>query len=231
MGIVIDTHCHIDMLQSPEAYLKANEGSGNITIGMTNLPSHFEIGYPHFKGLRHSRLALGFHPQLAKDNQAQLKTFSQQLSKTSYIGEVGLDFSKCYLDSADIQLSSFDYICKLIGQTNKIVSVHSRRAEKYVLEELQEYGVKNVIFHWYSGPLGLISDILDAGYYFSINEAMTLSESGKRIINRIPQERILTESDDPYNNHSNITNAIINMGISLDTISSNFKHLLQSIKS
>lgn len=63
---------------------------------------------------------------------------------------------------------------------NKIVSVHSRKAEKEVFELLQEYGTKNVIFHWYSGPLNLIDEIINAGYYFSINEAMTTSISGRK---------------------------------------------------
>ena len=28
------------------------------------------------------------------------------------------------------------------------------------------YGIKNVIFHWYSGPLSLIPKIVEHGYYF-----------------------------------------------------------------
>ena len=61
------------------------------------------------------------------------------------------------------------------------MSVHSRKAEKEVFELLQEYEIKNVIFHWYSGPLNLIDKIIDAGYYFSINEAMTVSISGRKL--------------------------------------------------
>ena len=60
--MLIDAHCHIDMLKNPEAYLQKQERDGNITIGMTNLPSHFEMGYPHFRNLKRSRLALGYHP-------------------------------------------------------------------------------------------------------------------------------------------------------------------------
>ena len=31
--MIIDTHCHIDMLESPEAYLRKQEQDGGITIG------------------------------------------------------------------------------------------------------------------------------------------------------------------------------------------------------
>lgn len=227
--MIIDTHCHIDMLPNPESYLMEKEQSGDITIGMTNLPSHFAMGIPYFNELKKSRLALGFHPQLAQSHIAELKDFPNLISKTSYIGEVGLDFSKSHINSKDIQLSCFNFICQCLQGKNKIVSVHSRKAENEVLYILKKYSVKNVIFHWYTGSLGLIEDIVNAGYYFSINEAMTKTISGKKIIDKIPHNRILTETDLPYNKHSNITNAILNCGLTEVLIQSNFKNLIKSI--
>ena len=37
--MIIDTHCHFDMMPHPEAYISAKEKAGDIVIGMTNLPS------------------------------------------------------------------------------------------------------------------------------------------------------------------------------------------------
>ena len=92
-----------------------------------------------------------------------------------------IETSKDFVDSKEKQIYAFRYVLSLIKDTNKIVSVHSRKAEKEVFELLQEYRIKNAIFHWYSGPLSLIGEIINAGYYFSINEAMTTSISGKKI--------------------------------------------------
>lgn len=227
--MIIDTHCHIDMLPTPEIYLAEKERSGDVTLGMTNLPSHFTMGISHFKGLRKSRLALGFHPQLAKDNQHELRNFARLAYITSYIGEVGLDFSKDFVDSKTEQIKCFDFVCQCIQNTKKIVSVHSRRAEREVLETLKRYGIKNAIFHWYSGPLGLIDEILSEGYFFSINEAMTLSESGKKIISRIPTDRLLTESDAPFNRRSDIPNALSSIGVSETQVYSNFQTLIKAL--
>ena len=227
--MIIDTHCHFDMIPNPEQYIQSAENKGNIIIGMTNLPSHFEMGYTHVRNFRHIRLALGFHPQLAAKSSHELVSFDKQVNKTSYIGEIGLDFSKDFVDSKEKQIYVFRYVLSLIKGKNKIVSVHSRKAEEEVFELLQEYGIKNVIFHWYSGPLGLIDKIINAGYYFSINEAMTTSISGRKIINKIPQNRILTESDTPFNKHSNILNAISNIGLTEDLIYSNFLKLINAI--
>lgn len=227
--MIIDTHCHFDMMPNPEWYIQNAERKGEIIIGMTNLPSHFEMGCVHVQNFRHIRLALGFHPQLAKESIDELVSFGKLVNKTSYIGEIGLDFSKNYVDSKGKQIYAFRSVLNYIKGDNKIVSVHSRKAEKEVFELLQEYGTKNVIFHWYSGPLNLIDEIINAGYYFSINEAMTTSISGRKIISKIPLNRILTETDAPFNKHSNILNAISNIGLTEDVIYSNFLNLINAI--
>lgn len=228
--MIIDTHCHFDMMEYPESYISQVDNSGNIVIGMTNLPSHFDMGIKHVIKFKKVRLALGFHPQLAHEYQNEISLFSKYIQRTSYIGEIGLDFSPKYITTKDAQTKCLRYILKELQGKNKIISVHSRRAERVLLSLLKEYNIKNVIFHWYSGPLSLIDDILKEGYYFSINEAMTISESGKKIISRIPLNRILTESDAPFNEKSDIVAALANIGISENQIYSNFRTLLSNLK-
>lgn len=228
--MIIDMHCHYDMIPNPENYLRQHEIAGDIIIGMTNAPTHFEIGFPHIKGYNNIRLALGFHPQLAKENQSELLKFSSLLSRTSYIGEIGLDFSKYFIDSKSIQLESFDYICACLSDQKKIISIHSRMAEREIIERLKKYNISTPIFHWYTGPLGLIPQIIELGGYFSVNEAMTTSEKGRRIISNIPLNRILTESDAPYNKKGNIIAALSNLHIDESIVYENFKCLLKTIK-
>ena len=124
--------------------------------------------------------------------------------QTSYIGEIGLDFSKEGYATKEEQVVVLREVLSAIGGKKKIVSVHSRRAEKELLSLLCEYQIENVIFHWYSGPVHLIPAILEQGYYFSINEAMCDSKNGKGIIEKIPRERVLTETDAPYNERCDI---------------------------
>lgn len=203
---MIDTHCHFDMMQNPEKYISEMERIGSVTIGMTNLPSHFQMGLRHIRKYKYIRLALGFHPLLAVDSQSELALFSRLIDKTSYIGEIGLDFSRAGVKSKDVQIKSLRYLLSCLQNRNKLVSVHSRGAEDVLLELLDEYDIKNVIFHWYSGKVSLIPEIISHGYYFSINEFMTLSENGRGIIAALPKERILTETDAPYNEKCNIKN-------------------------
>ena len=127
--MLIDTHCHIDMLDDPENYLSKQEKQGRITIGMTNLPSHFEMGYPHFKDLKRSRLALGYHPLMVAENPNELNSFTKYLPYTSYVGEIGLDFSREGISSKEKQVEMLRKVLECISGKRKIVSVHSRRAK------------------------------------------------------------------------------------------------------
>lgn len=195
---MIDSHCHIDLYSDPLQIANECEKLGIITIGMTNLPSHFEMGFHHLQSFKKVRLALGMHPLHAESHKKELPGFIRNIPKTSYIGEIGLDFSREGIATKDIQVNTFIHILHELEGKNKILSLHSRKAEKEVLKLLIEYDIKLAIFHWYSGPLSLIEEIVKAGYFFSINTAMIKSKSGQEIINKIPMNYLLTESDGPF---------------------------------
>lgn len=195
---MIDTHCHIDQYQNPHQIISDCESQNIITIGVTNLPSHFQIGLPHIKFCKKVRLALGMHPLYAEMHEKEFSLFLKNIEKTSYIGEIGLDFSREGIETKEIQINTFTQILKNVQGKKKILTIHSRKAEKEVLELLVKYKIPNAIFHWYSGPLSLINKVIESGYYFSINPSMINSENGRKIISKIPLERILTESDGPF---------------------------------
>jgi len=225
--MLIDMHCHFDMMARPEKYIRQRELAGDIVIGMTNLPSHFSMGFPHIKSFKHVRLALGMHPLLVGERKEELPLFRQLVDKTCYVGEIGLDFSRDGFATKVAQMDALHEMLYALSGKNKIVSVHSKRGEKELLGLLRNYGIQNVVFHWYSGPVELIPEILAQGYYFSINEAMTLSRNGRAIIDRIPRERILTESDAPYNEKSDIRKVLAALEITEGEIHVNFKRLVE----
>jgi len=221
--MIIDTHCHIDLYPNPNSVIAELEKNGIIAIGMTNLPSHFIQGYPHVRNLKRIRLALGLHPLMAKNHLKELPLFIKHLDATSYIGEVGLDFSKQGIGTKDIQIKSFERILEAVSNKQKILSIHSRGAEKEVLQLLQEYKIENAIFHWYTGGLKLIDEIVNLGYHFSVNTAMIKSASGQKIISRIPKESILTESDGPFIKQNNRIVESSDISIVIDYLNRVFK--------
>ena len=195
---MIDAHCHIDQFAKPPVIARKTEDKCIITIAMTSLPEHFKLGYPHLRNFKYVRLALGFHPLLAGENRFDENLFRSLAAKTSYIGEVGLDFSEKDTSRRQSQIDVLNKIFEIVSDRPRFISLHSRRAEKSLFDSLSNHKIKKAVFHWYSGPLNMIDKLVSADHFFSINPAMIKSKNGQKIIEKIPLDRILTESDGPY---------------------------------
>ncbi|MCK8488271.1 TatD family hydrolase [Paenibacillus sp. MBLB2552] len=196
---MIDVHCHIDLYKNPYVVANENEKKGISTIAVTNLPSHYELGYSHLKDFKYIRVALGLHPLYAnKHTPTEMKRFIDLVKKTSYIGEIGLDFSREGIATKTKQIQSFRHVLTHISDRPRFITLHSRRAEATVLQMLEEFSIKGAVFHWYSGSLSFLKEIVAAGHYFSVNPAMLQSSNGCKIIAKIPRNRLLTETDGPF---------------------------------
>jgi TatD DNase family protein len=55
-----------------------------------------------------------------------------------------------------------------------------------------------IILHWFSGTQRQAEQAILNGYYFSFNLSMLESKNGQLLINSIPRNRVLTESDGPF---------------------------------
>jgi len=198
---MLDTHCHLDLYPNPSQAALNAESSGVFVVCVTNTPSAFLAARPHVRQFKKVRLALGLHPLSAElHTEDELSLFRRLVGDTSFIGEVGLDFSREGRKTRNKQVNSFQFVLRCLNNEPKFVTIHSRQAESAVLELLQsEYG-HPVTFHWYSGRLKTLEIAIQAGHFFSINPAMVRSVKGKDVIAQIPRERILTESDGPFVN-------------------------------
>ena len=195
----MDTHMHFDLYNNRNEVLDYIEDNNSYTIAVTNLPDLFER-YLHLCDKRKFvQIALGFHPELACQYSHQILKFDRYLSTTRYIGEIGLDFTTKDKTNRDIQDQVFSHIvysCNKVG--GKILTVHSRWAERRVMEILSQLSSCGVILHWYSGSMVHMDEALKRGYYFSVNHQMLQSANGRKIVDSIPIERLLIESDAPF---------------------------------
>jgi len=228
--MIVDTHCHIDLYPNPRQVLEDSVQANITVLAMTNLPSHFEMGYAHFQSLKKIRLALGMHPLMANSHKKEFDLFLKNLNKTSYIGEIGLDFSKEGISTKDIQIDTFSKILKKVSGQKRILSIHSRKAEKEVLDFLIKNNIQSAIFHWYSGGLNLIDAIAEAGYFFSINPAMVKYMSGRKIISKIPKHLILTETDGPFIDEKNLPIKSVQVQTVISLLSNQWKISEEEVK-
>ncbi len=106
------------------------------------------------------------------------------------IGEIGLDFK---FNKDKRQIDIFNKMLELAEEIKKPVIVHSRGAEKEVLDVLKRFDL-NVIMHCFSGDLNLINK----KYYYSIPVSVVERKWVQELARKVDVSRILTESDSPY---------------------------------
>ena len=201
----VDTHCHLDLFPNPSRTL--DSAPQTIVVAVTELPSRYRLLVMRFRNDRRVRVALGLHPlRAATAGPLEEGLLVRHLEETEYVGEVGLDFSNAGRDSRGAQLRVFERLLAEPGLRRRVVTVHSRGADREVIDRLHEAKVR-AILHWYTGPPALIDRALDAGMYFSINPAMLRTANGKLTVRAVPADRILTESDGPFARYSGRTTA------------------------
>jgi len=194
-----DTHFHLDLVTEPEEVASQIEQAQIYTIAVTNSPSVFFFTEKIASDKKFIRAALGLHPELAAERYYEVKQFTELLDRTRYIGEIGLDNNNKSPENYKKQKKVFEELIKNCADySDKVLIIHSRRAIKDVLDILGNSFPGKIILHWYSDPLQYIEVALNRGYYFSVNYSMLQSMNGLKIINSIPLDRILLETDGPF---------------------------------
>lgn len=199
-----DTHFHLDLMSEPEKIANEIERQQVYTIAVTNSPSVFFFTEKITSNKKFIRAALGLHPELAAERHKEVVQFTELIDKTRYVGEIGLDNSNKSPSDYRMQKEVFEKLISVCADKgDKILTIHSRRAAKDVLDILGNGFPGKVILHWYSDALRHIEVAVDRGYYFSVNYPMLQSKNGKKIIESIPHERILIETDGPFTKNGN----------------------------
>lgn len=196
----MDLHCHLDLYpNSLELAHKVNKLC-EFTLLVTTSPKAWLETSKRMNVFSNIQTALGLHPEIAHLKYAELSLFIENIKKTRFIGEIGLDGSKTYAETFGIQAEIFEkVIAECNSQGNKIISIHSRGAVKEVLNVLFKYpNCGKPILHWYSGNLKDLSIAIKLGCRFSIGLKMIRSKKGYEIVKRIPKELVLLETDGPF---------------------------------
>ena len=196
MEHLFDTHFHLDLQKNRAASIREIEEKQIYTIAVTNLPDLYrkEIGEIASKYIR---FALGFHPELICKYQSQIPLMWDLLPEARYIGEVGLDYTeKEGLKEQTMFFSELIERCRY--DSNKIMTIHSRRAVGKVLDILGDNYRFKAILHWFTGSNEELRKALEFGCYFSINGAMMKSKRFIDMLPLIPSNRILLETDSPF---------------------------------
>ncbi|WP_232574107.1 Qat anti-phage system TatD family nuclease QatD [Photobacterium phosphoreum] len=198
----IDFHCHCDLLPDfDKRSFKINEEVAAVAV--TTTPLAWDKNVEVSKYITSLYPALGMHPQLILSRLDDFKSFEKYFEQAPIIGEIGLDGSKYYKDSLVVQEDVFSRILSMCAQSNdnKILSIHSLRAEVKIIKHLKEHIYKKPItpiLHWFTGSIPQATQLLDIGAKFSFNHKMVATKGGQQLLAYLPIDSILIETDLPF---------------------------------
>jgi len=153
-----------------------------------------------FLGLRNIKVGLGLHPEVALAKQGELSDLVEGIAQARFIGEIGMDGSRRFRGSLGIQEPIFRAALSECGRhPGKVMSIHSRGAERRVVELLATTKHAGVpVLHWFSGGMSDLETAIRIGCWFSVGPLMLAGEKGRSLVARMPLNQVLPETDGPF---------------------------------
>jgi TatD DNase family protein len=200
--MLIDAHCHLDRYlhkrfgSEIRPILRQIEEHRILTISNSLDLASYKANCRIARKCAYVIPAFGIHPRNAHRYVDRVGLVKKLISKAEVVGEIGLDH---YYVKERARYSAQAKIFRLfLSETrDKVVSVHTKGAERAVLDLLRRYENERVIIHWFSGDLEVLDDMIKEGYYFSIVPEVRSSDHMKKIVKRVQLKQILTETDNP----------------------------------
>jgi TatD DNase family protein len=201
-----DCHCHFDLVKEEERknFLeKAEEkGIGKVISCSTSFESN-KTNLELAKKFENVEAGIGLYPLNTlelneKEIERAFEFFEKNIGKAKAIGEIGLDkkFTKRE-EEIEKQKRIFERFIDLGKKYEKPLIIHSRYAQRDVLEILEEKEARKVLLHGFTESEKLIKKAIEMNYFIGVGLIVLENELVKERVKKIPLEKILFETDCP----------------------------------
>jgi TatD DNase family protein len=184
----LDLHAHldVDIASSSLRELRA------VVFAVTRSLAEAEAAMTRKDG--HTVWGVGCHPgSLRAHDEFDATQFADLVGMAAFVSEVGLDrASRVPIDKQERTLAA---ILHELQAHPRITSVHSYQATDLVLAAIEAQPIRGCVLHWWLGDSAQTRRALDLGCFFSINAS---SVRRTDILDDIPFDRIITETDHPF---------------------------------
>ena len=195
----IDSHTHLDFFNEniDKAIEDINKNKILTIANSMDIKSYIK-NKEYSKRSKYIIPVFGIHPWKAHEFNGQLKDLIPYIEESKLIGEIGLDFfwvedTSTYKKQREV----FNFILSESIKRNKVVTIHTKGAEEKICEELSKSNYDKVLIHWYSGSLETLEKLINLGCYFTISVDIGYSDLVTKILNLIPLDKLLVETDGP----------------------------------
>lgn len=203
--LFVDTHCHVDLYPDLEDIIAHARQAGVVAIvavsmNIESMEKVMEISNSYSNFIFPS---LGLHPEASSNTtetelEKAVKIIKNNSKKLVAIGEIGLDHY--FVKSKELypwQEKIFREMLRISKELNLPVILHTKGAERLVFRILEEYELRKVLIHWYTGPRDLVDIGVQRGYYFSVTPAIAYSKKVQYVAEKVDLDHLLSESDGP----------------------------------
>ncbi|MCA1727469.1 MAG: TatD family hydrolase [Actinobacteria bacterium] len=206
MTELVDTHCHLFLMERPAADVVAEAVAAGVTqmvcagIDPETSERSIELAKEHPEVFA----SAGVHPHEASRLDAVMKSDIERLAadpNVVAIGETGLDWFRMHSPRED-QLANLAWHVGLSNETGKPLIVHVREAWDDVLRVLAATsgGANRVVIHCFSGDESHAAECDARSYTISFAANVTYAKNPDlRAAAKVPgTERLVVETDSPF---------------------------------
>lgn len=207
--MLVDSHCHLDFDSFDEDRSETIQRAFDAGVGtLVTICTHFSK-FDQIAAIAdidpRIYCSVGIHPhQVEEEEDIKLNDLlnAAQHPKVIGIGETGLDY---YYDQSprNDQKTSFRTHIAAARETQLPLIVHTRDADDDMAEILREEtqrGAFPCVLHCFSSSRELAETAIELGFYLSLSGILTFknAEELREIIQDVPVDRLLVETDAPY---------------------------------
>ncbi|HOX55021.1 MAG: TatD family hydrolase [Candidatus Omnitrophica bacterium] len=200
-----DTHAHLDQIENLDSVLKRALEAGVKAIVAVSSDYNSCIRTLEISKNKIVRIlpAFGIHPwEITKEETDKcLEFIKENYHKAVAIGEIGLDYwykeVKKDKTKKELQQNLYRKQLSIAKEYDLPVIIHSRGAWQDCFTLCKEAGIKKAVFHWYSGPVDILKEIINNDYLVSATPALSYSPQHQDAIKNAPLDSLLIETDSP----------------------------------
>jgi TatD DNase family protein len=200
-----DAHAHINMIEEKRLKEILENAKKNNVKKIISCSTSYESNKKNLvlsKQFSEIKSAIGLYPLNAielneKELEKAFSFFKKNIKQAIAIGEIGLDYKYSKKNSdQEKQIRIFEDFIKL-GKKNKPLIIHSRYAQRKVLEILETNEAEKVILHGFVESKKLMKRAFENNYFISVGPILLENEQIQENIVESPIEKILFETDSP----------------------------------
>ena len=208
---LFDSHCHLDDASYHNDMGDVLDRAKNagveaiMLVGITEKNSEKLVsmasGHPMFY------CSVGIHPHDASQASDRaldhLKKLASDKNVVKAWGETGLDFARMH-SPQNIQEHWFERQMAAASELDLPLIFHERDSEGRFLDMVSDHSKTNDlkgVVHCFSGNRPELNAYLDLGLYIGITGILTIKTRGaelREIVQHIPEDRLVIETDAPY---------------------------------